>query len=292
MEKLYNKGFLSYPRTETQRYAPTINLKSIVQSLKASPVVGDFATRVHSGEMYAGPKWGKKDDKAHPPIHPVKHADRNALTDQEWKIYDFITRHFLASLSKDAKGSETRVTADLGGETFHTEGEECLEPNWLEIFPWFKWSDKTIPRFFEGQTFSPSRLAMQESATVAPYHLQERDLITMMDSNGIGTDATIADHIKNVLEREYAMKHGTSILPTALGLSLVETYASLGIDLYKPYLRAQMEADMKNIADGIKQSDAVLSECIGEMKRIFDVTKSNTDRFKNTFMERMREAQK
>ena len=202
--------------------------------------------------MYAGPKWGKKDDKAHPPIHPVKHADRNSLTDMEWKIYDLLSRHFLASLAKDAKGSETRVTVDLGGESFHCEGEECLEANWLEIFPWFKWSDKTIPRFFEGQSFTPSRLAMQESETVAPYHLQERDLITMMDSNGIGTDATIADHIKNVLEREYAMKHGTSILPTALGSALVETYATLGIDLYKPYLRAQMEADMKNIAEGSK----------------------------------------
>jgi len=33
MEKLYNKGFLSYPRTETTKYNPTINLRDIVNKL-------------------------------------------------------------------------------------------------------------------------------------------------------------------------------------------------------------------------------------------------------------------
>jgi len=32
-EKLYNKGFTSYPRTETNRFAPTINLHTIVREL-------------------------------------------------------------------------------------------------------------------------------------------------------------------------------------------------------------------------------------------------------------------
>jgi DNA topoisomerase III len=56
MEKLYNKGFLSYPRTETQKYNPTINLKKIVTELGKSPELGAFAQRVGSGEMFSGPK--------------------------------------------------------------------------------------------------------------------------------------------------------------------------------------------------------------------------------------------
>jgi len=75
--------------------------------------------------MFAGPKQGRKDDKAHPPIHPVKHADRAALTDSEWKIYDLLTRHFLATLAKDAIGSETKVKIEIGGEMFHADGESC-----------------------------------------------------------------------------------------------------------------------------------------------------------------------
>ena len=50
MEKLYNRGFLSYPRTETTKYNKTINLKQIVGSLENSPEFGDFAVKLLSSE--------------------------------------------------------------------------------------------------------------------------------------------------------------------------------------------------------------------------------------------------
>ena len=34
MEKLYNKGYLSYPRTETNIYNKTINLRDLVSKLE------------------------------------------------------------------------------------------------------------------------------------------------------------------------------------------------------------------------------------------------------------------
>jgi len=122
MEKLYNKGFLSYPRTETTKFNPTINLRKIVSSLENSPDYGEFAMKVASGEMWSGPKNGKLDDKAHPPIHPVKNARRDELTSDEWRIYELLTRHFLATISKDAVGSETTIVAEMGGETFTCTG--------------------------------------------------------------------------------------------------------------------------------------------------------------------------
>jgi len=118
MEKLYNKGYLSYPRTETTKFNPTINLRKIVSSLEHSSEYGEYAKKVGSGEMWGGPKNGKLDDKAHPPIHPVKNADRNQLDANEWKIYELLTRHFLATISKDAVGSETTIQAEMGGEEF------------------------------------------------------------------------------------------------------------------------------------------------------------------------------
>jgi DNA topoisomerase-3 len=53
-------------------------------------------------------------------------------------------------LAKDAIGSETKVKVELGGEMFHADGESCEQKNWLEIFHWFKWSDKVLPNFYEG----------------------------------------------------------------------------------------------------------------------------------------------
>ena len=138
MEKLYNKGFLSYPRTETTRYNPTINLFQIVSSLAHNSEFGDYAGRVQSREQWAGPKQGRHDDKAHPPIHPVKNAERAQLAPNEWRIYDLLTRHFLATISKDDELAETNVKAEMGGENFSTKGVSIEKLNWLEIFHWDK----------------------------------------------------------------------------------------------------------------------------------------------------------
>jgi DNA topoisomerase-3 len=75
------------------------------------------------GDLWAGPKYGSKDDKAHPPIHPVKYASSVSLSGGEWKIYDLLTRHFLASVCKDATGTEMNVQIEIGGENFYVEGE-------------------------------------------------------------------------------------------------------------------------------------------------------------------------
>ena len=47
-----------------------------MNELSKNDVFGAFAAKVSDGTMWNGPKNGKQDDKAHPPIHPVKHASR------------------------------------------------------------------------------------------------------------------------------------------------------------------------------------------------------------------------
>jgi len=68
---------------------------------------------------------------------------------------------------------------------------------------------------------------LQKSATIPPRLMTEADLITVMDKNGIGTDATIHEHIRIIQERGYAeMTRSRSLKPTKLGLALVESYRS------------------------------------------------------------------
>ena len=67
---------------------------------------------------------------------------------------------------------------------------------------WERWEGNLLPPFAVGMSFVPSVLMLRESSTAPPPLLSESDLISLMDANGIGTDATIAEHIATVLERQ------------------------------------------------------------------------------------------
>jgi DNA topoisomerase-3 len=90
------------------------------------PGVTDYSDAYLSSLQQGGfssPRRGKNNDKAHPPIHPTAHA--GILQGNEKKVYEFITRRFLACCSKDAEGSMTTVDVTCGGEAFYATGREC-----------------------------------------------------------------------------------------------------------------------------------------------------------------------
>lgn len=123
-EKLYTSGYISYPRTETNIFPKEMDLRPLVEmqvrffyfphknltlltdfKLELKTVDGSwgaFAQRVLDEGIT--PRQGKKSDQAHPPIHPTKYVALNNLeNEKERKIYEFIVRHFLACVSKDAQ---------------------------------------------------------------------------------------------------------------------------------------------------------------------------------------------
>ena len=80
-----------------------------------------------------------------------------------------------------------------------------------------------LPRVREGQRLSIASLRVEAGTTEPPPPLSESDLISEMETNGIGTDASIATHIKNVEARKYVrLLAGRRLEPTALGLALVQ----------------------------------------------------------------------
>ena len=64
-----------------------------------------------------------------------------------------------------------------------------------------RWTGRTIPTYHEGEHFTPL-VKFDEGRTSAPSPLTEAELIGLMDAEMIGTDATISEHIKKVIERE------------------------------------------------------------------------------------------
>ena len=79
MEKLYNRGYISYPRTESSAYDDNVDLQFMVKNLIDSAQFGSNAKKMYEGQNYAGPRKGKSLDKFHPPIHTVKVAHSGEL---------------------------------------------------------------------------------------------------------------------------------------------------------------------------------------------------------------------
>jgi len=278
-EKLYNRGFISYPRTETDFFSNTINVRGLLDVQRHHVEWGQYAANLLDNDGFQWPRRGKHDDKAHPPIHPVMmvRKDDPSLTNDEWRVYELVTRHFLACCSKDANGYETVVNIEIGKEGFHAKGLVINELNWLEIYPYEKWVGNTLPEFKEKERFIPKELKLKDSKTSPPFLLTEQELIGLMDQNGIGTDATIAEHIRTIQDRRYAEKKGSFFRPTKLGEALVDAYEATGTDLWKPFLRASMEARMTEISKGNLEKDKFLNDCLSEMEEIFLKMRSKED---------------
>lgn len=252
-EKLYQKGFISYPRTETDQYPNSMNdqiLKTLISHQIPSTDWGVYASHlVNTDGKYQYPRKGKNNDNAHPPIHPTKLLTRDmAENDLQFKVYELVTRHYLACCSKNALGDETNIEVNVNEEKFSTKALMIKEYNYLEVYPYDKWNASTAPNLQMGQEFVPSVYRLEESKTQPPSLLTEKDLLGLMDKHGIGTDATYHEHIKTIQDREYATKENMYFRPSTLGVALVETYENMNHPLGKPDLRAWMEEKMGGIA--------------------------------------------
>lgn len=99
----------------------------------------------------------------------------------EARLYELITRHFLACLSEDAKGAETTVRLLLGaadsasaarlssdeGEVFEAKGLVIYQRNYLEVYyPYEGWSEKYMPVFQLGEVLTPDKIEVSYSFSI------------------------------------------------------------------------------------------------------------------------------
>ena len=100
--------------------------------------------------------------------------------------------------------------------------------------------------------------------------MTEAELIGLMDKNGIGTDATIHEHIKKVQDRGYASFEKNCFKPTLKGTSMLKGYEQLGIELYKPALRRNMERMITDVAEGRKAERQAYAQMKEDMNQAID----------------------
>jgi len=261
-EELYRRGFISYPRTETQIYPPSAYDR--LKSFASHPEFGDYVKALLASG--AKPTAGTKDDKAHPPIHPIKAATKTdvqgVLGRDGWRLYELIARHFIATFSGPAQLEGRRYVFNIGGEKFAFTTLEVVDKGFLAIY------DYDYPREVPhipikvGDKVQLLAVEVREGQTEPPPYLSESELLKLMEKWGIGTDATMQDHIQTNIDRGYMYIESKRCIPTELGKRLIMQLEKYVPELVRPEVRGMMERQLAKIARGEESMNSVVSKAM------------------------------
>ncbi|XP_067556127.1 DNA topoisomerase 3-beta-1 isoform X1 [Pseudorca crassidens] len=268
-ERLYTQGYISYPRTETTHYPESFDLKGPLRQQANHPYWADTVKRLLA-EGINRPRKGH-DAGDHPPITPMKSATEAELGGEAWRLYEYITRHFIATVSHDCKYLQSTISFRIGPERFTCTGKTVISPGFTEIMPWQSVPlEENLPTCQRGDTFAVAEVKMLEKQTSPPDYLTEAELITLMEKHGIGTDASIPVHINNICQRNYVVvESGRRLKPTNLGIVLVHGYYKIDAELVLPTIRSAVEKQLNLIAQGKADYRQVLGHTLDVFKRKF-----------------------
>ncbi|CAG0894470.1 unnamed protein product [Cyprideis torosa] len=284
-ERLYTQGYISYPRTETTSYPDNFDLKGTLAQHVSHPDWGNHAKGLMA-EGISRPKKGT-DVGDHPPITPMRCATRSDFNDDSaWRLYDFICRYFIGTISPDCTFLSRVVDIAIGDERFTVSGKNLLKPGFTSVMTWLALSsEEQLPPYKKGEVLQVSDVSLVERETSPPDYLTEAELISLMEKHGIGTDASIPVHINNICERNYVEVRppGRSLVPLTLGIVLVHGYQKIDPELVLPTMRSAVEAQLNLIAHGEANFDRVLQHTLSIFRLKFQYFVMNIEPMDNLF---------
>ncbi len=274
-QRLYEAGFITYMRTDSTNLSAT--------ALEAArSLVGDrYGSEFLPGEARFYGKQAKGAQEAHEAIRPAgeQFQDMDAAaqnfgpTSDEARVYELIWMRTVASQMKDAKGESLIVQTEadaLDGRTcrFQASGRTITFPGFLRAYvegsddPDAALDDKEthLPQMSEGDELRAVELEPTDHETRPPARYTEASLIKRLEELGIGRPSTYASIIATILDREYARKQGSALIPTWRAFSVVGLLEEFFSDYVDYDFTARMEADLDLIATGEREMVPYLDE--------------------------------
>ena len=268
-ESLYMDGLISYPRVDNTVYPSSLDLRGILKALVEVPVYHEHAGKLLSGGALH-PTRGAKETTDHPPITPTAAGDPDKMKAEEWKLYNLISRRFMATLSDAAVVEGTKVTIEVGGEPFVARGDILVEPGFRAIYPYGLKKDEQLPPLRENDNVDFLGAEMAQKQTEPPARYSQGKLIQEMEKRGLGTKATRHAIIERLLEVRYVANE--PLEPTCLGRAVIDALSSFAPRITTPDMTSDLEAEMDDIANGrstrlqvVGHSRELLAQVMGEL---------------------------
>ncbi len=278
-EDLYSRGYISYPRTETDKYPKTFDYNRPFKSVERSDLKHLIIYTKGFPNPKPNPRQGRKDDKAHPPIYPIKPYPNDGS--KHWKVWEYIARRYLANAyADDAFGFKQSLEALHNEIIFTGYGRYYAYEGFYKIFPYFRSKDNPIPDFEVGERLKIVKVEVKTGRTEPPPRLTEADLLKLMEDHGIGTDATRALYPRIIIKRRYASKRGGRFTPSKLGTNFIQLLEEIDKRLVTPETRRYVEEMMKKIEEGAISMEYALEKALNIYRELFHKLMKNEEEIK------------
>lgn len=256
-QTLYENSMISYPRTSSQRLPAKLGLDRIISLLKTQQEYSVLAQILIDNRWFK-PKEGKKDDPAHPAIHPT--GQKGDVGTRERKVYDLIVKRFFSCFAQPAKRESQKVVALLNDQKFIITGSRTVEKGWFEFYaPYVKLNEITLPDFKQDQEVEAKNHKMEEKMTQPPKRFTPASIISELESRNLGTKATRATVIDTLFKRGY-LKGDKSIEVTEFGIQVSDTVNKYAPDILDEEFTRSIEKDMEMIQKDTSYSKKVVDD--------------------------------
>ncbi len=292
-QSLYEKHKLtSYPRTDSGympqsqfKDAPTIinTIKSNMSGDKYDDMVSLTNTKIKAD------LWNDKKVGAHHAIIPINtNFDISRLSDAELKIYDLICKRYLMQFLGNYKYESTKIVTSIDDYKFNTSGNVPKEQGWkIASSGGEKETSDILPEMKKGENVEVSQVDLKSKKTKPPAYYTEATLLADMvnvekyiqnkalkkiiKKGGIGTNATRANHIENLLSKHYLKKEGKKIRATEKAFAVNDI---LPDEIRQPEVTAYWEEELNNIVDGKQTLDGFMEKQNKILTRIINKIKN------------------
>ena len=307
-QALYEKHkVLTYPRTDA-RALPEDYLVTVKDTLKM--LTGEGVGKGHDESLLArfspfahqilARNWVIPNKRIfnnakisdHFAIIPTLQAPKH-LSEPEQKLYDLVVKRFLAVFYPAAESMITTRITRVEGEPFKTEGKVLVNPGWLAVYgrEGQTGDEGNLVAVVAGETVHADDVVLNANETRPPARYSEATLLSAMEGagkmvddeelkaamagRGLGTPATRAQIIENLIGEQYLHREGRELQPTAKAFSLMTLLNGLGIrELTAPELTGEWEWKLARMERGEMSRDAFMQEIATMTQHIVDRAKS------------------
>jgi DNA topoisomerase-3 len=262
---------LTYPRTDS-RALPEDYLDTVKHTLGMleQTSYGTFAGHIlKSGWVKPNKRiFNNAKVSDHFAIIPTSLAPRH-LNEMEAKLYDMVTKRFLAVFYPAAEFLVTTRITRVEGEPFKSEGKVMTNAGWMAVYGKEVQTDDTptLVPVQPKETVQTTNVEVIATQTKPPPRFTEATLLSAMEGagklvedeelreamreKGLGTPATRASIIEGLIYEKYVLRQGRELQPTAKAFSLIALLRGLGIpELSSPELTGDWEFKLRRMARG------------------------------------------